>query len=274
MNRAIWIKSISDAWRQLAVSCLLLVLFSLVFVWLTSLFQADALVAILNLLPKFVEPMVGVPLADLATPVGRLSVLYVHIITQLVCLTWAVGRASDMVSGEISRGTMDLILTLPIRRATLILASAVVTAAGGVVLAMTVWIGTWLGVLLVDLKGPVAMGQLMPGAVNLAAMTFFLAGFTSVLSASDHSRWRVILTAAGFYTVSAILQMVSRLWEHGTWLRYLTFFTAFSPQQLILLPAEVTRPLAWWYNGTLIALGLAGYALAAAIFTYRDIPGR
>ena len=45
----------------------------------------------------------------------------------------------------------------------------------------------------------------------------------------------------------------------------------FEPQQLILMREE-----AWsasvWYDGPLLAVGLAGYVAAAIIFTCRDIP--
>ena len=39
MNLALWKKAVSDAWRQLAASSVLLLLFSWVFVWLMSRFQ-------------------------------------------------------------------------------------------------------------------------------------------------------------------------------------------------------------------------------------------
>jgi ABC-2 type transport system permease protein len=201
-----------------------------------------------------------------------MSVLFVHVITLLVCIGWAVGRGSDAVSGEISRGTMDLILALPIRRATVIGVSAAVTAAGALVLGFSVWLGCWLGSRLVTLPGPIQLERLLPGVWNLAAMTFCLAGLTTLLSALDHNRWRTVLLAGGLFIVSTIVKLVSKMWEHGAWMKYLTFLTAFEPQRLSLLPPDVTHPMAWWYNSALVATGLAGYAAAAIVFSYRDIP--
>lgn len=272
MNRALWRKAISDAWVQGLVSAVLLVLFAWIFVWLMSLFQPGAMAAFLNLLPRFVEPMIGVPLADLATVSGRLTMLYVHIITLLVAIGWAVGRGSDVVSGEISRGTMDLLLALPVRRYTVIVVSAIVAAAGSVLLAFSIWVGTWIGTLTVRLTEPVAVARLLPGVYNLAAMTFCLAGLTSLLSSWDRDRWRTIWLAGGLFAASSVVKLVARMWEPGAWLRYLSFLTAFEPQQLILLPPEQTASMAWRYNGTLIGLGLLAYGIAAVILTFRDIP--
>ncbi len=79
MNSAIWKKALADAWRQLLISAILLALFAWMFVWLQSLIKLGAWVNILNILPDFVEKIAGVPLADLASPQGRLSIIYLHI---------------------------------------------------------------------------------------------------------------------------------------------------------------------------------------------------
>lgn len=272
MNPALWRKAIGDAWLQLVVSVALLVLFGWCFVWLMSLFRPGMIAALLNYLPSFVESLVGVPLGKLATTAGRISILYVHLVTLLVCLGWAVGRGSDVVSGEISRGTMDLLATLPVRRYWIVAASAVVTALGSGVLALAIWAGSVVGLHTVTLPDRVATGQYLPGVVNLFAMTFALAGITALVSACGRSRWRTILTAGGLFAVSSIVKMIARLWTPGAWLRFLSLLTAFEPQKLILLDPSVARPMAWRYDTTLLALGLAAYALAAIVFSRRDIP--
>lgn len=110
-----------------------------------SQFKVGGIGMILNLLPGFVEPLFGVPLKLLAGPTGQLSVIYIDVVTMLVCVGWALGRGSDAVSGEIARGTMDLILSLPVWRLTVLLAPAVVTALGSMLLAASVHLGLKIG---------------------------------------------------------------------------------------------------------------------------------
>ena len=246
-------------------------LFSWLFVWLMSLLKIGAWGALLNLVPKVFQPLIDVPLADLATPTGQLSVLYVHLVTMLVCVGWAVGRGSDSISGEINRGTMDLILSLPVRRASVMIVPGVVAALGAAVLAGSVWLGTLLGVSTVELHGDVALRQLLPGALNLFTMTFCLTGITTLLSSFSRDRWRTIWLAGGVFLVSMIVKMVSRLWKEGEWLKYLSFLTAFQPQELILMDSS-TPEVVLQYNGTLVGLGLLCYLAAAVIFIRRDIP--
>ncbi len=271
VNPALWKKAVRDAWLQLAVSSTILLLFSWLFVWLMSLLKIGAWSSLLNLVPKVFQPLIDVPLADLATPTGQLSVLYVHLVTMLVCIGWAVGRGSDSISGEINRGTMDLILSLPVRRASVMAVPAVVAAAGAVVLAASVWLGTWVGVMTIELQGDVSLKQLSAGAINLCCLTFCLTGITTLVSSWSRDRWRTIWMTGGFYVVSLVVKLVARLWKEGEWLKYLSFLTPFQPQQLILMNSS-TLAVALKYNGTLIGLGLLCYLAAAVILSRRDIP--
>jgi ABC-2 type transport system permease protein len=281
VNPAIWKKAVSDAWRLLLASVILLVVFSWLFVWLMSQFSAHRLTFMLSFVPAAlrdpIESMTGVHLELLTTPLGRLSTLYVHVVTMLVCVGWALARGSDSISGEIGRGTMDLVLTLPVRRATVMLVPAVVATIGALLLVFAIWLGTWLGLLCFRLDGPVALARFLPGAVNLFAMIFCFTGITTLISSWNRDRWRTMAWAGGVFILSLILDIVARSgqsewWvKYFSWLQYCTFLAMFQPQRLILQAGETARLAAACDLG-LIGLGLASYALAAAIFWRRDIP--
>ena len=272
MNRALWTKAVSDAWRQFIVSFVLLTLFAWLFVWLMSRFPPGGMGVILKFLPGFVQSMVGVPLEMLATPVGQLSILYIDVVTLLVCVGWSLGRGSDSITGEISRGTMDLLLTLPIWRVSVVLIPAAVSAAGAVLLSAAVLLGTRLGMAFVHFDPPLSLMAFLPGAINLACMTFCFTGITTMISAGLRDRWMAFAISGGFYIVQLIIKLVARMWPNGKWLFNLTFLTPFEPQELILA-TDPTSHAALRYNLTLIGLGLASYAVAVVIFNRRDIPG-
>ncbi len=272
MNRALWIKALTDTWRHLLASVAILTLFAWLFVWLMSQFRVGGFGLILNLLPGFVQTMVGVPLEKLATPIGQLSIVYVHVVTLLVCVGWALGRGSDSVSGEIGRGTMDLVLSLPVWRVTVLAAPAVVTALGSVLLAASVHLGTMLGLACVHFEHPPAPAAFLPGSINLFCMTFCFTAITTLVSSWGRDRWATIGIAGGFFIFSLILKLVARMWPLGKWLFDLSFLTPFEPQELILMPNFGGRT-AVQYDLTLLGLGLACYVAAAVIFGRRDIPG-
>ncbi len=271
MNRALWKKAISAAWLQLLISSVLLILFAWLFVWLMGLFKLGAWASFLQMLPDFSQRMMGVPIKHIASPQGQITLLYEHVITILIFIGWAVGRGSDPISGEISRGTMDLTLTLPVRRTSVIFVPAVVSVVGAAVLGAAVWAGTWIGLVVARGDEGIAAAGFLPGAVNLVAMTFCLTGFTTFVSSWNSSRWRTISICVGFFVVSVIVKMVGRLWEPGDWLKYLSFLTPFDPQKLILLN-DGAWDMSLRFDSILVGLGLLGYVAAALIFARRDIP--
>ncbi len=272
MNAAVWKKALDDARGQLLVSCLLLLLFGWFFVWFQSLFKMGAIASFLTLLPDFVQDLVGVPLEQFVTPRGRISILYLHLITLLICYGWAIARGSSAVSGGISAGTYELLLTLPIRRYTIVTAVGTVASLGAALLALSTWLGNCLGVATVELDGgPVAATDFLPGAVNLFFMTFCFAGITTLFSAFDRNRWRTMCLAGGFLVVSILLDMVASMWKPGAWLGYLSFLTAFDPPGLIL-ESEQPWVASLRLNSILLGIGLTGYALAGLVFSRRDIP--
>ena len=271
MNRALWKRAFLQSRLHLAISCLLLVLFGWFFLWLMSRLEVGAWAGLLRLMPHFVQPMLAVPITALSTPVGQISVLYVHVVTTLVCLAWAIGEGSDCVAGQIARGTMEHLLTLPIRRVTVLIVSMGVSTLGAALLAGSIWLGMLLGLLTTRLGSEVSARAFLPGALNLWAMMFCLAGITTLISTFNRDRWQTIKFAGGFFVVSLIVKMIARMWPEGEWLRWLTFLAAFEPQRLILETGNDGR-LSFEYNATLAGLGLAAYLLGALVLSYRDIP--
>jgi beta-exotoxin I transport system permease protein len=256
----------------LLVSCVLLVLFGWLFVWIQSLFKMGAIAGMLGLLPDFVQDLVPVPLEQFATPRGRLTILYMHIVTLLICFGWAIARGSSAVSGGIAAGTYELILTLPIRRASVLISVGSVAAIGAFLLALSIWLGNCLGLLTVTLEGePVSVWEFLPAAVNLFFVMICLTGITTLISAFGKDRWRTIFLASGIVVISTPLDMVGSLWEPGAWLSYLSFLSAYDPPSLVLAD-ENAWLLSLQLNGILLTVGLACYAVAAVVFSRRDIP--
>ncbi|MGD0517047.1 MAG: ABC transporter permease subunit [Thermoguttaceae bacterium] len=271
MNRALWRKALSDMWVQLLVSSLFLAGFSWLFLWILSLFKADFGVALLKAMPGFMQRMLGFPIPDLVTPTGWISIIFVHIVILLVCGGWAVGRGSDPICGEIGRGTMDLLVTLPVWRLTLIVIPAVAATLGAALLAASIMLGIALGLNTVVIHKEVSLVQFTPGAINLFSMIFCLTGITTLLSSISHDRWRTIAMAVGLYLVSLIIETICRVWPAGAWLHYCNFLCTFKPQELIVLRDNslCTQVI---YNAVLLGIGLLSYAAGTLIFSRRDVP--
>lgn len=271
MNLALLRRSFAEGFWQLVASALLLFAFTWLFIWLNSQLKLGLWTTFLELLPDFVHRMIGVSPAALVSPMGRLSLIFVHLVPLLVFVGWAVGRGSDVVSGGIERGTLELLLTVPVFRIQLLVIPTLITMLGILLLAGAMWSGIAVGLHVVDFAESAHWLKCWPGVANVAAMTFALSGIATLLSACDQNRWRCIWLTMGLFVLSIIIKLVGRMWEAGEFLLYTSFLTAFEPQQLILLPeAQVATTLR--YCGILIGVGMACYLLATVVFVRRDIP--
>ena len=74
-----------------------------------------------------------------------------------------------------------------------------------------------------------------------------------------------------FYVFSILAKLVGRLSASLGWVGYLSILNAYEPQRLVGGTAESWQLLGT-YDGVLLGLAAAAYAIGAVIFVRRDLP--
>jgi ABC-2 type transport system permease protein len=236
---------------------------------------------------KMLRTLLGGDLIDLANPVNTLAISFVHPFVQTVFGIWAITRAASAIAGEIDRGTMELLLAQPITRRQIVLTHVLVDLVAIPCLGLSLLLGLWLGTLAVGLQEDHTFPwlQFAGAALNGMALMFAISGYTLALSAMGRFRWRVMSVALGISLVQFLVNLFGQLWSVLTPLRPLTVFYYYQPQPIIVTnnwriaigqewPLFSTHDtvLTVWVVPVLLAVGLAGYALALRLFTCRDLP--
>jgi ABC-2 type transport system permease protein len=284
MIRALLAKIIGDAkWLFLAIFILML-FFPWVFLWVSGKISLPAFSNFLaSALPPEWQQLWGVPISQVATPAGRAALVFVHPLIVFSAAIWTIARGSDCVSGEIGRGTMEMLLAQPVRRTTVYATQAFVTIIASALLAVAAWCGTALGLHVGQLYEHVSPALYIPPAVNLFGLMVCLGGMAALVSSFDSVRWRTIGLMAGWYVLSTVLAVVSQVAEQWKWLGNASFLSAYKPQTMVALPHEAWSLLAHRNEtiaglGTggqvvvLFALGIACYVAGAIVFNRREIP--
>ena len=273
MKRALFWKSVTDARWLLGCCALLLFVFHFLVVWIVSIIDLPNLAGLLASLGDFgkiIERILPVPIAEMTTPAGMLSVSYTDPVVLFTATYWGISRGSDAVSGELDRGTLELVLAQPISRSTALLVPACVTTIGTLALVLAGWLGIVFGLAIIDVGRPVSPLRFLPCAANLFSFTFFVAGLTTMVSAMHNYRWQTIGWVGGFYVVQLIVKVVARMGQID-WLTYFTFFGAYEPAATVTQPDAVGE-LMFKYNVVYLVMGVVGYLIATAIFRRRDLP--
>jgi ABC-2 type transport system permease protein len=218
-----------------------------------------------------------------ATPAGRVALVWVHPLVTLGALVWAIARGSDCVSGEIGRGTMEMLLAQPVRRISVFATQAIVTILGSALLATAVWCGTAAALFTTSLYEQVQVARFIPPAINLFALMVCLSGMTALLSSCDNQRWRTIGIMGACYVVSVSLAIAGQISDRWHWLRYISFVSLYKPQTMVAHPDKAWSLLTHADNPAttlglggcqllLFGIGIVCYAVGAMIFTRREIP--
>jgi ABC-2 type transport system permease protein len=239
----------------------------------------DRFRAILEMLPRDWKRFFSVDLEWLITYPGRISLAYQELIVVLCVAIWCIARGSDVVSGELNRGTLEMLLAQPLSRGRILLTQAAVTLIGVAVLAAAAFGGTGAGVYTTAVKEELAprfampfyvpgvgsdvplpfaqkvthytpmsekvkMQLFLPATVNLFSLGVMIAGFSMLMSSWDRYRWRTIGIVTGVLIVQGILKIAGMASDETHWLKFLTILSAYEPETFVRV-ADLTPKFTW-----------------------------
>jgi beta-exotoxin I transport system permease protein len=271
MNLALWKKTIREGFWLLVGCAALMALWQWIRVWATGQISMKDTASILAHAPGFVQNLIPVELKVLITPAGRIAIGYEEPFVLVVLCLWGVARGSDSVSGEINRGTMELLLAQPVSRLSVLLVHSITSLAGVVVMIAAAWLGTYVGLHTIELERTVEAAYFLPAALNLLCLGLLVVALATMFSAFDFQRGRTIGLAVGFIVIELILKIFVRVSEGFDWLRYATVLTAFEPQIAVRSAGTPDSPM-FVYNSLLVGLTALFFLIAAVAFTHRDVP--
>ena len=250
--------------------------FSWVRVWVVSLLDMGQFQTVLEQFRDF-EKFAPISFDSLFTYQGRVGLTYDEPIVILCTVVWCLSRGSDVVSGELGRGTMEMLLAQPISRAQLLWSHATVAVGGLALLCLIMWLGIFVGVSSTTVDETVPppsvevplLGWNIPLQVtepevesfplservdssafaaatfNLFAFGFFLLGLSTLLSSVDRYRWRTIGLVMAIYVVQLVMFGLGKAARSLNWLQGISFFNCYRPQKLSSLIIEGGLSAPW-----------------------------
>lgn len=271
-NTAIWKRTWGDQ-RVLVLSLAALwAVFPWIYITLSAQIQMSAFQdVLLRAIPQEWQKLSGVPFAEVATHAGRVALAFVDPVVVLAATVWGITRGSDAVSGQLERGTMEMVLAAPVGRVAVFVTQALATTLAAAVLTAVLLGGVYTAITFGPWAGQVDPARFVPAAANVFGLMVCMAGITACVSAADSHRWRTIGILCGFYVFSILAKLVGRMSESLSWVGYLSVFNAYEPQRLVFGGLD-SWLLAARYDGVLLGIGLVAYVIGAVIFARRDLP--
>ncbi len=274
MLRILLKKYFLETWPLWLACAFVVLFFPWVRIWTVSQFELSGFAPLVEQFKAF-EKFSPVPLSQFLTYEGIIGLTFAEPILLLALLTYAIARGSDVISGELGRGTMEMLLAQPIARLKLVLSHGLVCVTGLAGLCILTWIGIALGLntnstlvlqpttelsipgTSISLRNPfeepqkvmtplsdlVSSQLYIASTINFFALGFFVFSLSVFISSWDQYRWRTIGIVIGIYITQLLLFVLAKSTPRTRFLMPLSFFGAYQPDWMVQTIAEDKMPI-------------------------------
>lgn len=221
--------------------------------------------SILKHLPSIVRTAIGGDMVESGSMSALLTVGYQHPLVMFLYMLYAVGVPAGLLTGEIQRGTMELILSRSITKTQVYICAVVLTLVGLFGLIAMMFLGTVGAVNLYEFSEPIDLDLFLRIAANAGLLAGAFGAFALVCAASFARLYSAAGVAAAFLTLNYFIAIVAEWWPRVHFLRKATlFYLVYYSRLWFEWPL---RNMAW-----LAAILVALVILGGIIWRRRDLP--
>jgi ABC-2 type transport system permease protein len=200
---------------------------------------------------------------DFTSGPGYLGAELFSLVVPLLLIVAAIGVGAGAVAGEEDRGTLDLLLSLPVTRRRVVLEKAVAMAAESVALGAVLWVSLWLGAMAVDMD--VSAANLAAATASAVLLALGYGAVALLLGAALGHRARAVGLTAALAVAAYLVHSLAGLVDALEPAQRLTPFWHYAVQD------PLRAGLSPWHTLVLAAIPLVATAAAAWAVDRRDL---
>ncbi len=262
-------KTFRDSLPLLVLSATGMVLFQILMVTaLDSLApQLMALWTSVGFLRNIFQVLFNIDLSQQVSMNTLMMVGYTHPVVFVIGWGFLITTCTRVTVGEIDRGTADLLLTLPISRLCVVGNTSLVWSLCAAVLAGSVWLGSWLGSLMITLPQPFNMAGFAIASVNLLLLLLAVGGLSVLISSLFNRRGIAIAVTASLLVASYVINFLEAFSDFFQRISFLGVLYYFRPVDVVRM-TEVP----WGHLLILAACFAICWTIGTIVFCRKDIP--
>jgi ABC-2 type transport system permease protein len=269
VNRGLIEKALREIAGLTAILGLAILCIEALIAWVLATFRDDIsnVWGRIEFVKGLLEALLGSALGDAATsPLAFDALPWIHPLVLAMFWILQLTHCSRMPAGEIDRGTIDVLLGLPVSRRQVLVADTAVLLAAGILLVGLCAVGNWVGNSLAPSSAFPSGERLAMLIANGAALFVAVSGVLYLVASACDRRGRAVAWGLAICLGSFLASFVAQFWKPGRFLRYVSFLGYYEPARIIQNGAWPMTDIA-----CLLALGITAWLLALSIFERRDI---
>lgn len=268
MNRGLLLKSWRETWPPTLLFGIALIIIEAILAFALPKFQAQlsAQLASTPFFRNLIGAMIGADVSGGIGPEMFAAIPWVHPV--VLALAWAhsIVLCTRVPAGEVDRGTIDVLLALPVSRWQLFVTESAVWLAAALSVIAAAWLGNALGARLGGNALGIAPARFAPVAANLFVMTAAVGALAGLASSMSDRRGRALTVALLVILASFLLNYLAQFWEPADRIAWLSALQYHQPLRTL---QGGRWPLA--DMSVLAGAGAVMWAAAGIVFARRDL---
>lgn len=263
MLRNAYLKSVRDLRRPIVWWSLGLFLYAFVIVLVYPSFQdIPELNDILGDEGSLIRAFTG-NVDDFASPEGFLTAEMLSFTFPLLFIVFNLWLGTSWLAGEERRGSLEVLLSHPVRRTTMLLQKFAAMASGTVALAVVVFIGTLAGIVIVDMD--ISLLNVIQAYIGLALLGITFGALALFVGAWTGKPGATVGVGGAVGIVGYVANTFGPIVDGLEWTQYL------SPIYYFIGGDPMANGLNLAHSGVLIGACAVLVAAASYLFERRDL---
>ena len=268
MNPGLLNKSIREGLGVTTLCCFGIMIFEALVSYIFWTYQEELTsgIAEIEFIQNLINSMVGGRAGGMIGPGTLNSLAWVHPLVLTMVFALEITLCTRVPAGEIDRGTIDVLLSLPVSRWTVYATETVVWLGAGAALICFAFLGSWLGYRWVPTEDRPEVYRIVFILVNLYSLYLCIGALSLMVSALSDRRGRAIGAVLAVVFTLLIWNFLAPYFGPMDRLSFLNLLSYYKPMPIL---NEGTFPL----RNSLILLGCAAplWLAGGIIFSRRDI---
>ena len=268
MNRGLIIRAFRESWPTTLVLGLLLVGVEAMLGFVLPGFgtQMSQEWLQMDFARGIMQAMLGAEIADRIGPQMFQSMAWVHPVVLALAWAHAIMACTRVPAGEVDRGTIDVLLSLPVSRWEVFFSETVVWLSCGVIILVGALAGNVLGSLALSPFQRPDLSRTLIVLLNLFCLYIAVGGVTWLVSSLSDRRGRAMTTVFLVLLTLFLLNYLAQFWPP---LERIAFLSPLHYHR----PLKVLGSGAWPWRDMmiLITIGGAPWFAGGVIFSRRDL---
>lgn len=187
----------------------------------------------LNILPSIVKSALGGQALRVGNTPALITIGYQHPFVLLLYMLFAVGVPTGLLTGEVQKGSMELILSRPTTKTQVYVCAGTLTLVGMFALVIVMFLGTVVATHIYDFGEPIPLDLFFRLAINGGLCASTVGAISLLAAAVFRGRNMAVGAAVTFLVINYFVSLIANWWPRMSFLGPTTLFYYVGGQKII-----------------------------------------